>query len=124
MKGILIIAFLFIAFGVAAQTAVPGEYANKFVDKVVSAYGYVYKVSRVPGSKATLVSFGSKFLSKGVILKLTTDYKLEPWNSFQNLNGKFITVTGKIIRDDKGKIIINGDDPATTINVRETLAVN
>ena len=114
MKKFLLLTFLFTAFKASAQTSVPGQYADKYVGRVISAYGYVYKIDRDPKTKTFAIYFGSKYLEKGVILKMTNDSKLDVGTGFKDMPGHFITVTGKVIKE-KGKIYIDGDDPATNI---------
>jgi len=124
MKRYLFIALLFLAFKASAQNTIPGQEASKYIGQKVSAFGYIYKIERDPASHMLSITFGSKYLMKGVILKLRDQSKLDLDNSPGKLNGCFITVTGKVTRDNKGKPVINGDDPATSISVRPSLAVN
>lgn len=124
MKKIFIIALLFVAFRASSQNIIPGQEASKYVGQKVSAYGYVYKIEREPKSKTWVITFGSKYLSKGVVLKLSDESKLQPSSTFQDVNGHFISVTGKVIKE-KGKVFINGDDPSTLVSVKQqSLAVN
>ena len=70
------------------------------------------------------ITYGSKYDQKGIILKLNDEMKLEPESNFQDLKGRFITVTGLIKKDSKGKAMIDGDDPSTSILVKQSLATN
>jgi hypothetical protein len=120
MKKYFILLLLSAALKVSAQSSVPAEYAYAYVGKVVSVYGFVYKMERDPKTQITNIYFGSKTLEKGAVLKLTKDYNLQFGATFQSLPNRFITVTGKVIRDKKGVAIINGDDPATSVSIRES----
>lgn len=127
MKRIFIIALLFIAFRAAAQNpaSVSGEFAEKFTGKFMSTYGYVYKLNYDTRSHTMLIEFGSKNLEKGVVLKLTSDSKLQANNvNFQDLKGHFITVTGMLYKNKNGRTCIDGDDSKTSINIQQSLAYN
>lgn|GEM_PF-3405509 len=127
MKKIFVIALLFIAFKASAQrpASVSGEFAEKFVGKTMSAYGYVYKLDYDTRTHTMLIEFGSKNMEKGVVLKLTNDSKLQANNvEFQDLKGRFITVTGNIYKNRNGRVCMDGDDEKTSINIQQSLAYN
>ena len=127
MKKILLIALLFIAFKASAQNpgTISAQFADKYVGQVMSAFGYVYKTTYDTHTRTMLIEFGSKSLEKGLTLKLTNDEKLQANNiNFQDLKGRFITVTGKITKNSKGDIIIDGDDPKTSISIQPSFAIN
>src|SRR3569833_44487 len=127
MKKIFMMALLFVAFKASAQrpASVSGEFAEKFVGKTMSAYGYVYKTSYDNRTHTMLIDFGSKNMEKGITLRLTNDSKLQANNvDFQDLKGRFITVTGRIDKDKKGQVCMDGDDPKTSINIQQSLAYN
>jgi hypothetical protein len=127
MKSIFVIALLLIVMKASAQqpVSISGEFADKFVGNVMSAYGYVYKLSYDKYTHAMLIDFGSKNLKKGVTLKLTGDSKLQANNvNFRDLKGHFITVTGMLYKNKNGYTCTNGDDPKTRINIQQTLAYN
>jgi len=124
MKKIFILILLFAAFKASAQNVIAGQDAPKYVGQKVSAYGYVYKVDREAATKTWIITFGSKYLGKGVVLRLKDESKLQPASTFQDVNGRFISVTGKVSKE-KGKIFIDGDDPNTMVAVKQqSLAVN
>jgi hypothetical protein len=127
MKRILAIALLFIAFKASAQypASIPGQFADKYVGNRISAFGDIYKTEYDARTHTMFIDFGSKYLEKGVILKLTNDSKLEANNiDFKDLKGRFITVTGKLTRDKEGRICMDGDDPKTSITIQQSLAYN
>ena len=122
MKRLILAALIFIAFKAAAQSPVPAQEADKFVGQTMSAYGYVLKM--VKDGRSTYILFGSKYDLKGITLKLTDEMKLEPEANFEDLKGRFITVTGAIIKDKKGRTIVDGDNPNTSIMVKQELVIN
>ncbi|MGZ3749850.1 MAG: hypothetical protein ACXVIY_00795 [Mucilaginibacter sp.] len=127
MKKIIFIALLFIAFKASAQNpgTISGQFADKYVGQTMSVFGYVYKISYDKPTRTMFAEFGSKSLAKGVILRLTSDEKLQANNiNFQDLRGHFITVTGKIIKNAKGEICIDGDDRKTSVIVQQSYAIN
>jgi len=127
MKKILAIALLLTAFRASAQqpVSIAGEFADKFIGNVMSAYGYVYKLSYDNRTHAMLIDFGSRNLKKGITLKLTNDSKLQANNvNFQDLKGHFITVTGKLYKNKNGYVCIDGDNPKTSIDIQQSLAFN
>jgi len=127
MKRIIFIALLFIGFRASAQNpgTISGQFADKYVGQVMSVFGYVYKISYDKRTHTMFIDFGSKSLQKGVTLKLTSDDKLQANNiNFQDLKGHFITVTGKIMKNSKGEINIDGDDNKTSVIVQQSFAIN
>lgn len=122
MKRLIIAALLLVTFKASAQSPVPAQDADKFVGQVMSTYGYVLKASKE--GRAMYITYGSKYDQKGIVLKLSDEMKLEPESNFQDLKGRFITVTGMIKKDNKGKVLIDGDDPSTSIFVKQSLATN
>lgn len=127
MKKIIFIVLLFIMSGAAAQNSgiISGQFADKYVGQAMSVFGYVYKISYDRHTRTMFVEFGSKSLEKGVILKLTSDDKLQANNtSFVDLKGRFITVTGKILKNSKGEACIDGDDPKTSISVQQSFVIH
>lgn len=121
-KYLVIAAFLFIAFKASAQSPVPAQEADKFVGQVMATYGYVIKTEKE--GRVMYITYGSKYDNRGIMLRLTDEMKLEPESNYQELKGRFITVTGKIERDKKGRVLIDGDNPSTSIMVKQTLAIN
>lgn len=119
---IAVLAFIFIAFKASAQSPVPAQEADKFIGQVMSTYGYVLKTEKI--GRTRYIVFGSKYDNKGIMLKLTDEMKLEPDANFDDLKGRFITVTGAIIKDKKGRTLIDGDDPSTSIMIKQSLAIN
>jgi hypothetical protein len=127
MKKFLLIALLFIAFKAFAQNPVTisAQFAEKYVGQVMSVFGNVYKTTYDKRTHTMLVEFGSKSLEKGLTLTLTSDEKLQANNiNFEELKGRFITVKGKIIKNSKGEISIDGDDPKTSISIQQSFAIN
>ncbi len=122
MKRLIIVALLFVAFRASAQSPVPAQDADKFVGQVMATYGYVIKSAKE--GRTMYITYGSKYDQKGIVLKLSDEMKLEPESNFQDLKGRFITVTGMIKKDSKGKVLIDGDDPSTSIFVKQSLATN
>jgi hypothetical protein len=126
MKKILFIALLFMAHRASAQNpgTISGQFADKYVGQIMSVFGYVYKTTYNKSSHTMYIEFGSKSLEKGVILNLSNDDKLQANNtSFQDLKGRFITVTGKIYKNGKTDICIDGDDPKTSIIVQQSFVI-
>jgi hypothetical protein len=127
MKKIFLATLLFIAFKSPAQNPgiISGQFAEKYVGQVMSVFGNVYKTSYDARTHTMFVDFGSKSLAKGVVLTLVSDEKLQANNTrFRDLKGRFITVTGKILRNAKGEISINGDDLKTSISIQQSFAIN
>lgn len=122
MKKLIIAAFLFVAFKASAQSPVPAQDADKFVGQVMATYGYVLKATKE--GRTMYITYGSKYDQKGIVVKLSDEMKLEPESNYQDLKGRFITVTGLIKKDNKGKAMIDGDDPSTSILVKQSLATN
>jgi hypothetical protein len=122
MKRLIIAALLFVTFKASAQSPVPAQDADKFVGQVMATYGYVLKA--IKEGRTMYITYGSKYDQKGIILKLSDEMKLEPESNFQDLKGRFITVTGMIKRDSKDKVFIDGDNPSTSILVKQSLATN
>jgi hypothetical protein len=126
MKKNLLVVLLFIGFRAAAQNpgTISGQFADKYVGQVMSVFGYVYKTVYDRRTRTMFVEFGSKSLGKGVILKLSSDDKLQANNiNFQDLKGHFITVTGKILKTIHGEISIDGDSNKTSIIVQQSCAI-
>jgi hypothetical protein len=122
MKRLILFALVLWSLKASAQINIPGEIAYKYMGQRVTVYGSVFRVKPIKGTNGMLVTFGSRYTLKGLTLKLSKPYKLQATTyNATNLKEKFITVTGKII-NAKGKPMIDGDDPSTTIDIQESIA--
>lgn len=121
-KFYVVAAFLFITFKASAQSPVPAQEAEKFIGQEMATYGYVIRTEKE--GRTMYITYGSKYDNRGMVLKLTDEMKLEPESNYSELKGRFITVTGKITKDKKGRTLIDGDDPETSIMVKQSLATN
>jgi DNA/RNA endonuclease YhcR with UshA esterase domain len=111
MKKLIVIAALFISIAASAQTQIPAKEASKHINETVTVTGKVFNGKLIASNNMTLLDINGFNPNQDLTVMIEGTNRTKFQNKpEEELKGKEVTITGKII-DYKGKPEIVVTDP-------------